>query len=85
MAFVHVADFDLRRERLDHSPAANPEHDFLQQPDLRPGIVELGGDAPIDRAVERIVRIQQVKRDASDERLPDAQLHGAPREVQIDL
>ena len=79
MTFVHVADLDLGDERLDDPPARNAEDDLLQQADLCPGIVELAGDAAVDRAVERIVGIQQVERDAPDQRLPDAQLNGAAR------
>src|SRR5271157_131365 len=73
MTLVQVTDFDLGGERLDNPPACDPENDLLRDADFAPGIVELAGDAAVGRAVARAVGVEQVKPDAPDPRLPDAE------------
>ena len=79
-----MTDLDLGSERLDRSPAGDAQNDLLRDADFAPGVVELAGDAAVDRAVERVVGVEQVEHDASDLRLPDAQRHCPPGQVERD-
>src|SRR5579864_2156570 len=77
---VQVADLGLRRDRFDDAPAGDPENQLLEKSDLTASLVKPSGDATIGRAVERIVGIEKVERNAPDLRLPNPQHQHSPWE-----
>ncbi len=85
MSLVQMADLDLGGERLDRAPAAHPEHDFLQDPDLASGIIQLAGYAAVGGIVERDVGVEQIKPHPPNQRLPDAKRDRAARQVETDV
>ena len=50
----------LMPERAQQPPAADAEHHFLLQPQLRPAAVQLAGDAAMSGEVRRVIAVQQV-------------------------
>ena len=84
MAFVHMADLDFGMERFHHPPAADAEHNFLHQTKFGTAAVEFRGDAAIQRAVKRIIGVEQIQSHPADIGLPDAQLDDAARQFEAD-
>jgi hypothetical protein len=70
-------------ERFDSAPAGYTKDDFLQDADFCAGIIEFPGDAAIGRTVQCLVGIEQVKLDAPDQGLPEAQKDCPPGEVEM--
>ena len=54
------------------APAADAEHDLLEQAQLRAAAVELAGDAPQGRRIRGVVRVEQVECGAANLHLPGA-------------
>ena len=85
VSLVEVACAGLDPERVEQAPSADPERDLLAQPHLGTVAVELAGDAPVGRFVDRNVRVEQIEGHAADHRLPDAEPQLPSREVDGDL
>ncbi len=79
---VHVAHVDVEVHGLQGPPAADAQHELLHQPELRTSPVQLAGDAAIDRAVHRIIAVQQVQGDSTDLRLPHPEHDGPSRKIE---
>ena len=66
MSLVQVTHVDIQPEGFQRPPAADPEYDLLHQARLAVAGIELGGDAAIERRIERVVAVEQVERHAAD-------------------
>jgi hypothetical protein len=70
--FVEVTDLGLPPEGAQQAPAADAEHDLLEQAQLRAAAVELAGDAPQGRRIGGVVGVEQVEGGTANLHLPGA-------------
>ena len=82
--FVQVTDLGHLAERPEEQPAADAEEDLLAEPELHAAAVELAGDAADGRRVRRVVAVEEIERDAADQRLPGAQPHRLAGEPDLE-
>jgi hypothetical protein len=55
-----VTNVNLQIHRLERAPAADPEDDPLHEPQFVISTIQLAGDPTIDRAVHRVVAVEQI-------------------------
>ena len=84
VSLVEMTGPHLKTERVEQPPPADPEHDLLAQPGFGGGVVELAGDAPVDRIVHGHIAVEQVERRPAHCRTPRPQPEGASRQVDGD-
>ena len=82
MPFVQVADLHIDSQLLQQPPAADAQHQFLEQTLLLAGRVEVGRYASIPGAVERVIAVEQVQVHLSHAGVPDSQVERSPRQFQ---
>ena len=75
---VEVAHLRFQIQGLQHPPAADAQDHLLEQTLLGPAAVQLGGDTPVHRAVDRVVAVQQVEIDPPHLHPPHTQGDLAP-------
>ena len=60
MPFIEMTDLRLDTQRVEQSPSADPEQQFLLKAKLRPATIELAGNPSVSGEVRRVVAVQQV-------------------------
>ncbi len=81
VALVHVPDGRADAQGPQGPHAAHAQHDLLAQAHLAPAHVQLPGDGPVGRVVERDVGVEHQHRHAAHLGLPDRGLHHAAGQV----
>ena len=74
VAFIQMADLRCDAERGEQSPAADAEHQLLQNAQIGSPAIKLAGDTAKGWVVGGVVAVEQVKLRPADLDLPGAQL-----------
>src|SRR3984893_12355447 len=83
MPFIQMTDLRPDAERIEQSPAADPEKQFLLEAQLRPATIELASNRSVCGEVRGVIAVQQEKLHSADLDLPSTQPDRVPRQGDL--